>query len=331
MKKLFKKIIVWIYITMHTWILRISIALHYVEQDIFKIEPISEKSKYNIRMRHQNKFAEMMLQGQRDEKFVVDYYELLKKANKFMRTATPHQIEMAADKWGMNYGKTDEEMKNVGRIAVEGKSVKREKDKWGRRIEHYGFFDPKSKNYGKTMVEVMREELKNRTLNDDQYPVEFIFTNKPIEDGLAKVKEIVETNNSKSDTGFESLNSYEKSKIKKFPMKIVRKNEVLNKIEQLTEYLHIKKINSKHRILEFFIPAKYKSFDLSENSDIFKEIIDIDQVWIKDEYGTLYGYRVTGYRKRTNKTIQLTENNGKIYKLIYDIIKLDAEVIEKII
>jgi len=82
--------------------------------------------------------------------------------------------------------------------------------------------------------------------------------------------------------------------------------------------------------LEFFIPAKYKTFELSEESDIFVELINIKQVWINDEYGELYGFKIKNFRKRILQKIEITENNEKIEKPIFEVIKLNGEKIEKI-
>ena len=338
------RIFLWIFVFIHTWILRISIALRNTEEAILKADPndLNEKNKHNIRMRHRNRIAEKMLQGQKDEKFVQDYYEILKKADKFLREATPQQIEMAADKWGLNYGKSNEEMKNVSRVAKrvqrdeDGNIIKTEKktetpkkvrkDQFGRRYEHYGFFDPKNKNYGKTLAQVLREEVGQRITKDDLYPVEFMFSNKPITEGLAKNSEIVETKTNKSLTGFEAVTELEKAVKRRFPLRVIReKKDVVNKIERLSEYLHIKKITSELRLLEFFIPSKYKSFEVSENNNIFVELTSINQVWISDEYGTMYGYSIKNYDKRTHV---YSDKNPE--ELLYDVIKFKAEIIEKI-
>ena len=302
----------WVYLHVHGWILRISIALYNTEEAIMKADPadLDEKNKMNQRMIHRNPLVEKMLQGQRDEAFVQDYYEILKKADKFLRTSSPEKIAMAADKYGMNFG---------------------QKDRWGRRYEHYGFYDPKNKNYGKTLGEAMEAEIEERKTKDDDYPLEFMFDNSPLEHGIAKVDEIVESKREVSNTGFEAMNSYEKSKRKNFPLKIIRSKDVSNKIEQLTDYLHVKKLNSKHRILEFFVPAKYKTFDIDKKSDIFKEITDIDQVWLTDEYGGKYGYVVTGYRKRLLQTVPITKEGVTNDEPTFEVIKLNGTKIEKMI
>jgi len=349
MKKYFEKIFLWFIGVWYKIIISLSLVLYRSEDDIFRTKPdnINEKNKYNIRMQHRNSFIEMILSGIRQEKIIKDYYEILKKADKFMRNSTPEQIEMSATKWGLNnYGKTDDEVKNIGKVAKriqrdkDGKIIKSKddksksktrKDKFGRRYEHYGFFDPKSRNYGKTLGDVIRNEITERVTTDDTYPIEFMFTNKSVENGIAKVNEIVETKTDKSNTGFESMNEYEKALNKKYPLKVIRENETaINKIEQLTEFLHVKQINSKHRVLEFFIPAKYKTFELSEESDIFVELINIKQVWINDEYGELYGFKIKNFRKRILQKIEITENNEKIEKPIFEVIKLNGEKIEKI-
>jgi len=309
-----RKGFLWLYLAIHGIILRISIALYNVEQEVMKADPndLDDKNKYNQRMRHRNPLVEKLLQGQRDEQFVQDYYEILKKADKFLRNSTPEKIAMTADKYGMNFG---------------------QKDKWGRRYEHYGFYDPKSKNYGKTMAEVMAAEVEERRTKDDDFPLEFMFDNAPIEGGMlvATEKEIKKAREGVSDTGFEGLNSYEAAKKRKFPLLIVRENqEVANKIEQLTDFLHVKRIDSKHRILEFFIPAKYKTFDVDEKSDIFAELTDINQVWLTDEYGGKYGYSIVNYRKRILQTIEVTKDGKTTDEPTYEIIKFNGTLIEKL-
>ena len=263
-----------------------------------------------------------MLQGQRDQKFVQDYYEVLKKADKFLRNSTPEQMEMAANKWGMSVGKSDEEFKNVGRKPNE----KPKKDKWGRRYDHFGFYDPKNKNYGKTMAEAMIEEIHERTTNDDnEFAIEFMFSNKPANIGIGNNHEVVED----VALGFRELNSYEKSKLRKYPLTVKRDNpDSFNKIEQLAEYVHIKRIDDTHKILEFFIPAKYKLFTHSEKSSIFEELIDIDLVWIKDEYDNKYGYNISGYYKRSELLDESIPDDED--QVIYHVVKLRGTKIEKL-
>lgn len=311
----------WIYTTIHLMMIRISIGMYNTEQEILKADPngLSDKNKKNQKVITRNPLHRKMEQGHRDERYVKDYYEVLKKADKFLRNSTPNEIEVAAAKHGMNVGKTDAEMRNVG------SKKKAKKDKWGRRYDHFGFFDPKSKNYGKTMAEVMVEETKERLTKDDDYSIEFMFSNKPSNIGLLNNENIIEDDK----LGYRELNSYEKSKKVNYPMTVQRKNEeCFNKIEQLTEYLHIKSIGLDHKLLEFFIPIKYKVFDHSIDSDIFKEIIDIESVWIRDEYHNLYGYRVEKYNKRVDvidESVVSSDDN-----VIYQVIKLNAIAIEKI-
>jgi len=104
-----KNLIVSIYIFFHTWIIRISSALYKTEEEILKAKPedLNEKNKHNIRQQHRNPVIERMVQGQRDEQYVNDYYEILKKADSFLKTANPEKIEMVADKHGMSLGKKD--------------------------------------------------------------------------------------------------------------------------------------------------------------------------------------------------------------------------------
>ena len=70
------------------------------------------------------------------------------------------------------------------------------------------------------------------------------------------------------------------------------------KIEQLAEFMHIKKIGFDHRQLEFFIPLKFKTVDVLEDSQVFKDIINVDYVYVKDAYGELGGFNVQEFTKR---------------------------------
>jgi len=89
------------------------------------------------------------------------------------------------------------------------------------------------------------------------------------------------------------------SKQFQFPINIMReKEDAVNKIEELSEFLHIKKIGFEYRQLEFFIPLKFKTSEHDEDSDIFKEIIDIQGAFVRDEYGELIGFGVNDFTKR---------------------------------
>jgi len=281
MKKFFLNIILWVYIKLHTIGIAIGIALFNTEIEILKADPnnLDERNNHTQRMRNRNQLLEKFYAGKIDEKYVQDYYEVLKKADKFIRTATPHQMAVAADKHGTSYGM---------------------KDRYGRRYEHYGFFDDKHKHTGKTLGEVIAMEFEERRTKDDDLEIMYIFNNKPIEVGLAKVMDVVERKENALDE-YEVLDIEKKSKQFQFPINVVRENNnTINKIEELSEFLHIKKIGFEFRQLEFFIPLKFKTTEFEDDSDIFKEIIDIQQAFIRDEYGELIGFGVNKYLKRIN-------------------------------
>ena len=286
MKRFFQRLILWIYIKLHTIIIHISIALFRTEHELLKADPfdLAEGDKHVQRHRHHNPILEKFYAGQRDEKYVQDYYELLRKADKFKREADARKYEVAAWKYtGGHYGMEDEK---------------------GKKYEHFGFFDPKHKHVGKTLKEVLEKEYEERRLKDDNYEILNIFNNTPIEVGLSRVFDTAVAKKTKGVDGndieeYEMLDIFNKSKQFEFPIKVVRNNnKTVNKIEQLTEYLHVKKIGFDHRLLEFFIPIKFKTTEYDDNSNIFKELIDINQVYINDEYGERIGYTIQGYEKR---------------------------------
>jgi len=271
----------------------ISLSLYQTEIEILKANPndLNERNNHTQRMRSRNQLLEKFYAGQTDEKYVQDYYEVLKKADKFIRTATPHQMAIAADKYGTNYGM---------------------KDRYGRRYEHYGFFDDKHKHTGKTLGEVLVLEFEERRTKDDDLEIMYIFNNKPIEVGLSQVMDVVEKKENSLDE-YEVVDMEKKSKQFQFPIKIIReKKDTINRIEELSEFLHIKKIGFEYRQLEFFIPLKFRTSEHDEDSDIFKQIIDIQQAFICDEYGELIGFSINKYIKRIK------------YNDTHDVLKFDG-------
>lgn len=283
----------------------LSIALRNSEIDILKADPndLKETDKKETRKLHHNPILEKFYAGQSDEKYTKDYYEVLKKIDGFIKKSTPRKMATTADKHG---------------VATYGK-----KDKWGRRYEHFGFFDEKSKHSGKTLAEVLAIETEERRTKDDEYELLYIFNNHPIEVGLADIMNVVEKSGNKVEESigdtfkdsngnlvscnydivesdeYQVMDIANKSKLFKFPIKVQRDNEyVVNKIEQLTEFLHIKKIGFEYRQLEFFIPLKFKTDKLDENSEIFKEITNIKSIFVRNDYGELMGFGIIEFKKR---------------------------------
>jgi len=271
----------------------ISLSLYQTEIEILKADPndLNERNNHTQRMRHRNQLLEKFYAGQTDEKYVQDYYEVLKKADKFIRTATPHQMAIAADKYRTSYGM---------------------KDRYGRRYEHYGFFDDKHKHTGKTLGEVLVLEFEERRTKDDDLEIMYIFNNKPIEVGLAGATDFI-GKKTKDGEEIQVVDMNKTSKQFQFPINVLReKEDIINKIEELSEFLHIKKIGFEYRQLEFFIPLKFKTSEHDEESDIFKEIIDIQGVFVRDEYGELIGFGINKYMKRIkyNDTHEVLKFDG---------------------
>lgn len=294
MRKLFHKIILWVYTKILSIFINISIALYNTEEEILKANPndLQERDKRVQRKLHRNPLLEKFYAGQRDEKYVQDYYELLKRADKFMRVSTPHQIAAAADR----------------HLRIEGQDYSNEnvlevKDKYGRRYSHYGFFDDKHKHAGKTLGEVLELEKNERRTNDDDYELLYIFSNKPVEVGLSDILDVVQkTDKENAEHEYEMMDIWKKSRTFKFPIKAYRDDEnVVNKIEELTEYLHVKKIAFEYRQLEFFIPLHFKTENIEENSQIFNEITNIKSIFIRNDYGELIGFSINKFIKRIKK------------------------------
>jgi hypothetical protein len=289
--RLSKRAYFWIYLKIHSIFVRTSIALYNTENEILKADPndLSEKDKKTTRMLHKNPLIEKFYAGQRDEKYVQDYYEILKKADKFILTSTPHEKAIATDKH-LRFDDNYKEEKDEPKV---------EKDQYGRRYEHYGFFDDKHKHAGKTLGEVIALEFEERRTKDDDYELLYIFNNKPIEVGLVNIMDVLEkTEEENSDFEYKVVDVFQKSKQFQFPIKAVRDVEVDNKIEQLAEFLHVKKIGFDFRQLEFFIPLKFKTYNILDNSDLFNEIIKINNIFVKNDYGQMIGFGIIKFVKR---------------------------------
>lgn len=324
MVKLFKKFLFWLYLKFHSIAIQISFALYNTEQDILKVDPngIREQDKKIQRKLHRNQTLEKFYAGKRDEKYVQDFYEVLKKADKFIKTATPHKIAVAADKHGSNFGL---------------------KDRYGRRYEHYGWFDDKHKHTGKTLGEVLELELEERRTKDDNYKLLYIFNNEPVEVGLSKIFDVVEEVKTDEEVPvmelqlidnnlvpvmteeketltrieYEAKDVQQKSKTFEFPIRVQRDDEnTINKIEHLTEYLHVKEIGLDMVLLEFFIPLKFNTEKVEENSEIYKEIINFNSIFVKNEYGEWFGFGVKEFKKRItfNDTHEVWKFEGFIMK-----------------
>lgn len=274
MKKLFK----WLNITLYSIFYRIGISLYNTETELLKANPfdLDERGKKNQRMLHRNPVLEKFYQGQTDQKYVKEYYEILKKADIFIKKSDITKYGSTADKHAMSYGK---------------------KDQYGRRYEHYGFFDPKSKHYGKTLDEVLKDEMNDRKTNDDNYELLYICNNERVIGGLVEAFNFVDEKETGDMTLTDVLNQVKNDK---FPLKIIRDDDktIVDKIEKITDYVHVKRVDDEYRQLEFFINIKYKTNIIKEDSKIFKDLIDMKYVWIYNQYGELDSYKVEKFKKR---------------------------------
>lgn len=282
-------------------LIRVALAMHNVETE-FKAKVSDLFGKKEFKKRNNNPVLNKMEQGQTDERYVQQYYEILKKADEVVRSTNPDKAAKMADKYGVNIGA---------------------KDRWGVRWDHHGFLDPKHKHYGKTLKEIRDLEIVERQHDEDNYPVIAMFTNKS-ELSFVQATKVLKDENEQ----FAIPELHEMAKLQKFPLMVVRTDEVLNKIEQLVEFVHIKSITSKHYLVEMFIPTKYGIDKYDEDTKIFKELIDIDQVWFADDYGDKHAYRVTSFHRRSKHNEYVDDKGQKKYR--YDVIKFSGEIIENL-
>jgi len=295
---MFKKLIFWLYLKFYSILIRISIALFNTEIELLKADPniTKEKDKKIQRKRHRNELLEKFYVGIRDSKYIKEYYELLKKSDDVMLKSSQERFVVLSDKHLFFKDRNSKD---------DGMNIK---DEHGRRYAHFGFFDEKHKHSGKTMGEVLELELVERKTNDDDYEILYIFNNTPIELGLSQSANFLDK---KINDDYELKKSW---KNRKFPLTIYRETEqdVINKIEEITEFLHVKKINFNERQLEFFIPLKFKINEVDNNSNIFNELVNIKSVYIKNKYGELIGFTINSFIKRIeyNQTHEVWKFHG---------------------
>lgn len=288
----------WVLRKFRAFVLSLMLAMSNIEVEMFKFVGAKTPTggiitKFLIRSR----LLENFFLGRYDEKYVQKFYEILKKADVFMRNSTPHKIAVSADTYAKTLGKT----------------------KYGRNFDHFGFFDEKHKHHGKTVAEVIELELEERRTKDDDYKIIQIINNKPIDVGLSKIDGFIrEEKGEDGKVKYISIDTIEKSKKHTFPINIVREGDrCVNKIEQLSEFLHIKKIGFDHRRFEFFIPLKYKTTNYGDEDGVIKDILNIKEIYAKNDYGELTGFAV-------NKFISRFEHGE------YEVFRFDGIEMEKI-
>ncbi len=280
MKELFKNTFLFFKNLFISIVIRISLALYETENELLKANVLDIKGNdIHQRKRFRNRLIEMMLSGVRNDDVITEYYGILKGADKFIKNSTPHQQALAADRHGMSYARPD---------------------KLGHFHEHLGFYDEKHKYAGKTIAEALVIEYEERKTKDDHYELLNIYDNSPVEVGLVNIMSTVEkVDDDTTDYEYKVNDLIQHSKKFSFPIRCIREdNTILNKIEQLTESLHVKKIGFDFVQLEFFIPLKFGTVNITEDSKIFKELTEIKEVYINNNYGDLIGYGVTNFKKR---------------------------------
>ncbi len=296
-KKLYRKILNGFRI----FLFYLFLSLSNIELQLFKSFGSKDDFRGGVitKMLFRSSLLEKLFQGKHDEKYVQQFYEILKKAEKFMRKSNPHKIAVSADTYAKTLGK---------------------EDKYGRKYDHFGFFDENHKHYGKTVEEVIKIELEERRTKDDNYELIRVINNKPVPLGLSKISDVVQTYKDKDGKIKHFVDDLsQKSKQLKFPLQVVRyEEECINKIEELTEFLHIKNKSFEHRRFEFFIPLKYKTHEYNNETSIIKDILNINEIYIKDEYGELTGYSIKKFIKRFK------------HNDMYDVFRFDGFEMEKI-
>ena len=154
------------------------------------------------------------------------------------------------------------------------------------------------KRYGnRSTKDVRKEQILQRVTGDDTYPIDHMIINKRI---LRNVYE----------SAIGQPREYD------FSLKVGRKYNTINKIEELAEYMHVKHLGENQKLLEFYIPKKFKIID-SQHVEALEEVKRFEYVSFSDDYGKRYDYSVKRFYK-------ISQNND------YDVLKFNAVEIQNV-
>jgi hypothetical protein len=173
----------------------------------------------------------------------------------------------------------------------------------GQATARYDLLERKQKGlYGNRSTQQIRTEQVNRRVSsDDNYPIERMVTNKRY------VQNVLD-------------HAMGAKPIFKYSIDVQWMFQTRYNIEQITEYVHIKILQSEYngRLIEFYIPKSQGVKNLPfENQAIFEEFKNITEIACADDYGNISSYRIQSFYR-------LVENG------MYDIMKFKANKIEKI-
>lgn len=157
--------------------------------------------------------------------------------------------------------------------------------------------DHKAKYGDKSQQQIRKEQILQRVTGDDSYDIDHMVINKR-----------TVTNMFESAQG--APRKYD------FTLKVNRKFQSINKIEELSEYMHVKHIGENQKLLEFYVPKKF-GITSPDNSDALNEIKTFDYVSFTDQYGKQFQYSIKKFYK-------LSQNNN------YDVLKFNAVHIQNI-
>lgn len=147
-------------------------------------------------------------------------------------------------------------------------------------------------------VKAVSEIDKPRVVNFNKFSFEFFTKNDTIkllynEEIFKALREVV------SDDGDSfKISDLRRSKMIKHRLSLNRKNDVVNKLEEITEYIRIVENRSSKLFIEFYIPLKYGVSEIPTRGSIFKQLTDISGGKFVDKYGDIFEFEIDDYIKR---------------------------------
>ena len=218
------------------------------------------------------------------QEYATRFQMILRKADKIVENSTPEQLMALAEKHGISEMYKDLNEEQTREYIKEMKEIDAKfgltSDDIGEFDEYMGMVNPSiNKMSVNNTLKMKRDELiYNFTdKSDPQYnEIELSFTNEV------------------EDLQFDELIDEAQLKNRSKSFKIYgHSNSVQYRLESYADVVHIKKVDSTIKLLEFYVNKKSIYLD----NFVSKDFIDWKQFSVKDKYGDQYSFDKNSFHK----------------------------------
>lgn len=255
-----------------------AMAMKKVDDEMLKAPILDSNESDGHEIKHREKLSEHVekfAQGKEDSQYTKKYYAILKRADEIIRESSAEELQEISIKYGMQ---------EIGISKVDKETDENIEDEHGQQP-----LDKRYNNsYLQNQLEGKNKKVRRQIINEsygiqDGLETEFVFKNEP-----------------KLKNDFEVALNPNLKPVYKWPLNVIRKRDVVQKIEQLVELVYIKNLGSGAKRIEFHIPEKYGAGKYGPGTDVHSELCMMDQIRFQNVYGETMAYSVGSY-ERTRK------------------------------